>query len=83
MAVAQSPRRTGQAPVLPATKARAGWRGQDVLWVLVVSTGLAAIVLLVILAIDAPGLQGPGGQAQTDRPTISAPQSPVRQNANS
>jgi hypothetical protein len=49
------------------------------LWVLVVSTGFAAVALLAILAIAAPGLSGPGGQVRTDRPTVSAPQAPVKQ----
>ncbi|HUO22307.1 MAG TPA: hypothetical protein VMU59_07300 [Caulobacteraceae bacterium] len=81
MAVAQTPRHAGR-PVLEATKARSGSKGQDVLWVLVVSTGLISVVLLAILALDAPGLSGPGGQVRTDRPTISAPQSPVKQTLN-
>jgi hypothetical protein len=82
MAVVQTPRRPGHGPVLNATQARSGRSGKDVLWVLAVSTGLAAVVLLVILAVDAPGLAGPGGQTRTVHATISAPQSPVKQTPN-
>ncbi len=80
MAVAQTPKPAGHGPVLNATQARAGGRGVDVLWILVVSIGLAAIGLLALLAIQAPQLSGPGGQTTAQRPTISTPQSPVKQN---
>lgn len=79
MAVAHSPRRARGELVLGATEARSGMRGLHVLWILVVSTGLAAIVLLALLAIQAPSLSGPGGQARTDRPAVSATQAPVKQ----
>ena len=81
MAVARTPRRGDHGPVLSATKARSGRRGLHVLWILIISTGLAAIGLLALLAVDGPSLSGPGGQVKTDRPTISVPQSPVKQNA--
>jgi hypothetical protein len=48
--------------------------------ILVVSIGLAAVGLLALLAIQAPELSQPGGQTKADKPTISAPQSPVKQN---
>jgi len=81
MAVAHSPRRGDHGPVLGATKARSGRRGLHVVWILVISTGLAAVGLLALLAVQAPSLSGPGGQTTTQRPTISAPQSPVKQGA--
>jgi hypothetical protein len=79
MAIAHTQRRNRGQPVLEATQARSGRRGLHALWILVVSTGLAAIVLLALLAIQAPGLSGPGGQVTTNRPTVSAPLAPVKQ----
>lgn len=79
MAVAKTPRRGEHHTVLRATQARSGLRGLHALWILVISTGLAAMGLLALLAIHAPGLSGPGGQTTTERPTISTPQAPVKQ----
>ncbi|HVY34846.1 MAG TPA: hypothetical protein VG960_10530 [Caulobacteraceae bacterium] len=80
MALVHAPRNGRHAPVLRATQARAGLRGRHVLWVLIISTALAALALFALLAIQAPGLSGPGGQVTSQQPTINAPQSPARQN---
>jgi hypothetical protein len=79
MAVAHRPARPEHGPALSATQARAGRPGVHILWILVVSTGLAAVALLAILAFNAPGLSGPGGQTSPEKPTISATPSPVKQ----
>jgi hypothetical protein len=81
MAIAHTSRRDRGGPVLQATEARSGRIGLHVLWILVVSTGLAAIMLLALLAIQAPGLSGPGGQVRVDRPAAVAPQAPVKPSA--
>lgn len=81
MAIAQTPRRGQDGPILGATQARSGQRGLHVFWILVISTALAGIGLLVLLAIQGPGLSGPGGQVTTDRPTINAPLEPAKQKA--
>ena len=79
MAVVHAPRRGEHVPILRATQARSGRRGLHVLWILIVSTVLAALGLLALLALQTPSLSGPGGQVTADHPTITAPQSPVRQ----
>ena len=79
MTVAHTSRRGRHAPIVGATKARSGAGGLQVLWILVVSSGLAGIGLLALLAIQAPSLSGPGGQVSTQRPTISAPATPAKQ----
>ncbi len=80
MAVVHAPRNSQHAPVLRATQARSGLRGRHALWILVVSTALAALALMALLAVQAPGLSGPGGQVTSEQPTISTSQSPARQN---
>ena len=79
MAVVHAPRRGEHVPILRATQARSCRRGVHILWVLIVSTVLAALGLLALLAFQAPGLSGQGGQVTADHPTITAPQSPARQ----
>lgn len=79
MAVVHAPRNSQHGPVLRATQARSGRRGRHVLWILIISTALAALGLFALLAVQAPGLSGPGGQTTSQRPTINTPQSPARQ----
>ena len=81
MAIAQTPRRDREGPVLNATKARAGQRGYQLLWVLVISFVLVGVGFLALLAVQGPGLAGPGGQTAAERPTVNAPLARAKQKA--
>jgi hypothetical protein len=63
---------TGEQPeVLNATRARQGSRGMHILWVLVISIALAAVVLFGSLAFHEDDIDGPGGQTTTQGGAIS------------
>ena len=57
---------TERPEVLRATKARQGSWGRHIFWVLVISTVLAALALLGSWMINAPRLDGPGGQTRAE-----------------
>ena len=82
MAIANSRGRRAHGTVLEATDARQGFRGRHALVILVVSTALAVVALFIILAIQSPGLSGPGGQVSVTNDasgkTTTTP-SPVKQ----
>ena len=82
MAIANSQPDAEHGPVLEATEARQGFRGLHALWILIISTVLAAIALTVLLAAQAPGLSGPGGQVTSQKPTASTPLTQARQTDN-
>jgi hypothetical protein len=55
---------TKKAPRVSATRARQGSWGRHILWVLVISTALAAIALLGSMALNSGGVEGGGGQSR-------------------
>jgi hypothetical protein len=78
MVTAKSTHNGEHPPVLNVTEARQGFRGLHVLWILIISTALAAAVLLFMLVIWTPRLSGPGGQVTTGQPAARASQPPPR-----
>ena len=66
MATATAKQPDEHGPVLEATPARQGLRGRHVLWILIISTALAAIALAILLGVSNRGLSGPGGQTGSD-----------------
>ena len=82
MAIANTHPEVEHGPVLEATEARQGRRGLHALWILIISTALAAIVLAILLAIQAPGLSGPGGQVRANDASVSTPLTQARQTEN-
>lgn len=50
-------------PVVPENRAKQGLRGLHVLWVLAISTVLAALVLVAVWAMRAPSLGSVHGTA--------------------
>jgi hypothetical protein len=64
--------------VLEATEARQGGRGWHILWVLIASTVLAAIVLFVSLAFYADDIdgQGPGVRVTDKSEAVTTPPEP-------
>jgi len=58
--------------IIRATRARQGSWGRHILWVLIISTAMAALVLLGSWALHANALRGQGGQtAVKDDPTVA------------
>jgi uncharacterized membrane protein len=74
---------TQDHPVIAATRARQGRWGKHVLWVLIVSTALAALVLMATWGFNAPRLSSVQENVRADTPaevTVGeSAQSPVRQ----
>ena len=69
-----------QPQVIRATRARQGSWGRHILWVLIISTVLAALVLLGSWAMHADQLRGQGGQtAVKDAPTVAQTSQTVQQ----
>jgi len=66
--MAQPGLETEKAPRVSATRARQGSWGRHILWVLIISTVLAAIALLGSLALNSGEMEGQGGQS---RATVS------------
>ena len=61
-----------QPQVIRATRARQGSWGRHILWVLVISTFLAALVLFGSWAMNADALRGQGGQTRVvNDPTVA------------
>lgn len=64
-----------QPQVIRATRARQGSWGRHVLWVLIISTALAALVLMGSWALHANALKGQGGQTAVRNDPSMAPAS--------
>ena len=78
------PPETEHAPVLNATRARQGRWGKHVLWVLIVSTALAALVLMGTWGANSGRLSSVEGNQRADSATEAQMgetiQTPARQN---
>jgi len=66
---------TENAPQVSATRARQGSWGRHILWVLIISTTLAALAMLASPAFHSNELEGRGGQ--TAAPAAGSFDSPV------
>jgi hypothetical protein len=75
---------TQEHPVVAATRARQGRWGKHVLWVLIVSTALAALVLLGTWGANSNRLSSVQDNVRANTPAEAAAgetvQAPVRQN---
>ncbi len=71
-------------PVVAATRARQGRWGKHVLWVLIISTALAALVLMGTWGANSNRLSSVQDNVRADTPAEAAAgetvQTPVRQN---
>ena len=83
MAISES-NATEEHPVVPATRARQGRWGKHVLWVLIVSTVLAAVVLMVTWGANSNKLGSVQDNVRANTPAEAAAgdtmQTPVKQN---
>lgn len=78
MAIRYGPTPADDVPeVVEATEARSGSWGRHVLWVLIISTALAAMVLLGSWAFSVRGLEGPGGPQQVQVPAVATTVAPT------
>jgi hypothetical protein len=75
---------TQDHPVVAATRARQGRWGKHVLWVLIVSTVLAALVLMATWGANSKRLSAVEGNQRASTPAEAAAgetaQTPVKQN---
>jgi hypothetical protein len=79
-------RKTQDPPVLSPTEARQGFRGRQMIWVLVISLGLIVIIYAVMVGGLWNGrLSQPGGQTQaspSQAKSFQVPPSQPRQSEN-